>query len=84
MKMSAVTAYGFQPVLLLGTGADEPVEAALRGREPARHAERPRVDAGHVDAERVRERGQDDQVERDLGDAVAGHSLSPRKSTYRR
>src|SRR5207342_2460544 len=71
-------------LLLLGARPDEAVEAALGGRQPTRHPQRARVDAGHVRAERIRENGEETQVDGDLGDAVAGHSFSPRNRTYTR
>ncbi len=70
------------PVLLLGgIRADDPVEAALEGRQ----AEAPAhglggVDASHVEAERQAEGDQDDRVEDRLGDGDRAHSFSPRKS----
>src|SRR5262249_47887396 len=58
----------------------QPVEAALDAREPA-DAELGRVDARHVDAERVAERDQDDRVDEDLGDSLAAHleALPPKQ-----
>src|SRR5438445_68669 len=70
--------------LFVRADAREPVDEALEPAERAiETAAAARVDASHVRAERLREGEQDDHIEAELEDQVAGHSNTLTKTPSR-
>ena len=65
---------GLPPHLAVGLDAGKPVDEALEPPEDPVQADRaPLVDARHVDAERLGQGDEDDQVKEELHDPAAGH-----------
>ena len=59
---------------LLGIDAGQPIEQPLeRAEQPIEQQRRAIVDAGHVRAQRLGQRNQDDEVEEDLEESVGRH-----------
>ena len=74
LKSSIAMAYAFQPCSASGRTPASPVDQAL---EPAEHPVEPDglplVDPGHVEPERLHQKEQHDQIERQLNGPVSGH-----------